>query len=328
MMIVWASISIATLALFAASMTYVYKIRGKTRYASVDEYLRHAWPIFSPANCFLYLFTQQRGKGPILHTSDFPELTSLQENWQTIRDEAIELRRNHYFESINEPGQPGHYDIGFRTFFKYGWRKYYLTWYGHTHQSALASCPKTVELLRKIPSVKGAMLSTLPPGGKLTRHVDPLACSLRYHLGLATPNSDDCYITVDGNSYSWSDGEAFMFDETYLHSVDNHSDDDRLILMCDIQRPTFFLGGLLNWFLIKFLATTVVPNTEEDKAGIGNKIFAMSVPILSWSKELKKKNRPLYKILKSALNIVLIVILLGILFALVVLSGWVGSFFT
>jgi aspartyl/asparaginyl beta-hydroxylase (cupin superfamily) len=32
-----------------------------------------------------------------------------------------------------------------------------------------------------------------------------------------TPNDDRCFIEVDGIRYSWRDGEAVIFDETYIH---------------------------------------------------------------------------------------------------------------
>lgn len=321
-------VSLAAVAVFVGSMAYVYEFRGEVRYASLREYLKHTWPIFAPINCLLYMFTQQRGRDPILELEKFAELAPLQENWETIRDEAIELWRRQCFESINEPGQAAHYDIGFRTFFKYGWRNYYLKWYGYTHQSAIDSCPKTVEILSKVPSVRGAMLSILPAGGQLTRHVDPLACSIRYHLGLLTPNSDDCYINVDGNPYVWRDGEAFLFDATYAHFAINDSDEDRIILMCDVERPTFFLGKLFNWFLLKLMPVTIVPNTDEDRAGIANKLFQMAVPVTDWSKELKRRNRTLYRILKYAVNIILLATLFGILIAMVSAIGWLGTYFT
>jgi len=78
-------------------------------------------------------------------------------------------------------------------------------------------CPRTTELLKAIPNVKAAMFASLPPGARLVRHRDPYAGSLRYHLGLITPNSDQCYIVVDGERYFWRDGESMMFDETYIH---------------------------------------------------------------------------------------------------------------
>ena len=76
------------------------------------------------------------------------------------------------------------------------------------------------------------MFALLPPGGKLDAHRDPFAGSLRYHLGLVTPNSDKCRILVDGVPRVWRDGEAFMFDETFIHSAENTTDVSRMILFC------------------------------------------------------------------------------------------------
>jgi aspartyl/asparaginyl beta-hydroxylase (cupin superfamily) len=42
---------------------------------------------------------------------------------------------------------------------------------------------------------------------------------------------------VDGESYHWRDGEGVIFDETLVHSAENLSDQTRLILLCDIERP-------------------------------------------------------------------------------------------
>ena len=77
-----------------------------------------------------------------------------------------------------------------------------------------ALCPVTTELLKGIPNIKAAMFASLPPGSRLPRHRDPYAGSLRFHMGLITPNSPDCYINVDGETYYWRDGEAVVFDET------------------------------------------------------------------------------------------------------------------
>lgn len=203
-------------ALVAASVAYVYRFRGEARYESFAEYFRKGWPIFSPLNCALYLTTRPRGSKAILDTAAFPELELLRQNWQSIRDEGLALLHQNYFDATKRPGTAGYYDVGFRTFFKYGWSRFYLNWYGYTHHSASRLCPKTVELLKRVPAVHGAMFAYLPKRSALTRHADPVAVSLRYHLGLATPNSDDCFINVDGRSLSWRDGEALMFDETYL----------------------------------------------------------------------------------------------------------------
>ena len=164
-------------------MAYVYAYRGQSRYEGLTEYVRKGWPIATPINCLLYLFTQKRVARPIIPVTEFPELRKVQENWETIRDEVLSIKEQGYFDLVTDDKNDSYYDIGFRTFYKYGWSKFYINWYGETHNSAKRLCPKTVEILKDIKCVNGAMFSILPVGSKLTRHLDPVACSFRYHLG-------------------------------------------------------------------------------------------------------------------------------------------------
>lgn len=307
------TVLIGLLALIAGSLLYVYRYRGNTRYAGLREYFRKGWPIFAPLNCLLYLTTQSRGSCAILDADRFPELALLQLNWQTMRDEALALHEQHYFDRIRRPGTPGYYDVGFRTFFKYGWSHFYLRWYGYTHHSARSLCPKTVAILARVPTLNGAMFASLPPGAKLTRHADPMACSLRYHLGLATPNSDNCYISIDGIKHSWRDGKVLMFDETYLHEASNDTDQPRLILMCDIKRPTNVLGTLVNMLYMALPRLSVVPNTDVDHRGFAHRVFSSISPLLLRSKALKQTNFRLYLTLKYCVNTLLLLFVLSLL---------------
>lgn len=304
------------------SLTYAYRYRGKSRWEDLTEYLRKGWPIFTPFNCLLYLFTQPRAKKAIMNVNDFKELDVIKDNWQTIRDEAVALYKHQYFEKTKETGSQASYDIGFRTFFKYGWSKFYITWYGYTHASAQKLCPKTVEILKTVPSVNGAMFSLLPVGSQLTRHLDPVACSLRYHLGLVTPNDDRCYINVDGQNYSWRDGEPFIFDETFLHFAKNDSEHYRLIMMCDVERPLFLIGSVINFFYKGLMRWTVVPNMDGDARGLANTVFASLSPVLQKTKTLKQTNRPLYLAVKYSVNFTLFLIVVGLLFSVLKLAQW------
>lgn len=298
--------ALALLAFIAGSMFYVYRFRGEIRYDSFGQYLRKGWPMFSPLNCLLYLFTQCRARQPIMDLNRFGELDVIRDNWPTIREEALGLYREGLFEHTRSPESNAYYDIGFRTFYKYGWSKFYLTWYGTTHHSAQARCPETVRLLNSVPSINGAMLSVLPVGSKLTPHADPVACSLRYHLGLATPNDNACYINIDGTDYSWRDGDALLFDETSQHYAHNDANEDRLILMCDVERPTWGIGPVVNSLYKQLMRLTVVPNVEGDQRGLANSIFARVSPILARTKALKQTNRRRYKTLKYAVNTTLV----------------------
>lgn len=303
---------LAVLAFVLGSMVYAFRFRGHERFESLSEYLRKGWPIFTPLNCLLYMFTQPRALHPIMKLSDFKELEGIQQNWQLIRDEVQALYDKGYFTQTNKPGSGAYFDIGFRTFYKYGWSKFYLKWYGYTHKSAQDLCPNTVKLLSQFKTVNGAMFSLLPPGSQLTRHLDPVACSLRYHLGLITPNDDKCFINIDGQGYSWRDGDALLFDETYIHYAKNDTDKLRLILMCDVDRPMHTLGSFIN-FLYKNLASlTVVPNLEGDKRGLANVIFSSLSPLLQKSKQLKQTNRNAYLALKYTVNLTLLLLVLAI----------------
>jgi hypothetical protein len=46
----------------------------------------------------------------------------------------------------------------------------------------------------------------------------------------------ECRIIVDGQPYTWQDGEDLLFDETYVHCAENTTNDTRIILFCDVER--------------------------------------------------------------------------------------------
>ncbi len=308
---------VAILAFSLGSMAYVYKFRGNARFHNLTEYLRKGWPIFAPLNCVLYLFTRKYGRSSVLDICQYPELSVLEENWGVIRDEGLALLEQGYFDLLGQPGSVAYYDVGFRTFFKYGWRKFYLKWYGYDHESARKLCPKTQDILKSIPCINGALFSLLPPDSQLTRHLDPFACSLRYHLGLATPNSELCFISVDGRICFWRDGEPLLFDSTCIHFARNNSEQSRLILMCDIERPMNVFGRTFNSIYKLFMRQSIVPNTDEDKGGLANRLFRKLEPLLLHGKALKVSRPRVYRVIKFAINLVLILALLSIVWGAV-----------
>ncbi|MDF3127066.1 aspartyl/asparaginyl beta-hydroxylase domain-containing protein [Rheinheimera sp. 1928-s] len=307
---------IAALVLYSIlSVAYVYRWRGQARYQSLSQYLRKSWPVFAPLNCLLYMTTRAEARRPVLDATYLQNISVLRDNWHIIRDEALALQASGIFEQIKTPGSAGYYDVGFRTFYKRGWSKFYLMWYGTTHNSAQRLCPKTLALLKQVPGVQGAMFSILPPGSELSLHADPMASSLRYHLGLDTPNSEHCYISVDGECCSWQNGQDFVFDETYPHHAKNNTQASRLILMCDVERPMNLLGRFFNLLYRFIIKGTVVPNTTEDKTGMFSALFASMAPLRQSTLKLRTERRRLYKALKITLNTSLLAMLFAILFA-------------
>lgn len=312
----FSAFAFAVVAIYSvAAMVYVYRWRGRVRYASFSQYLRKSWPVFAPLNCLMYMSTRSSARKPVLDAGYLPNIDLIRENWTTIRDEALALQSTGAFEAAKTPGSVGCYDVGFRTFFKRGWSRFYLKWYGTTHNSARALCPKTLALLNQVPGVRGAMFSILPPGAELTLHSDPMACSFRYHLGLATPNSERCNINVDGVPCAWYDGQDFVFDETYPHHAHNGTDAPRLILLCDVDRPMSLVGRVIRSAYFVIAKETVVPNTAEDKRGIFSALFCRLAPLRQKSLKLREERHRAYKALKLLLNTTLLTAVMAILFA-------------
>jgi beta-hydroxylase len=308
-------LTIAVLMAYAAGcLLYVYRWRGQTRYATLKQFLRKSWPIFAPLNCVLYMTTRDFARKPVLDSSYLKNISVLKEHWRTIRDEGLALQSIDAFEAARAPGSVGYYDIGFRTFYKRGWSKFYLKWYGTNHRSAIRLCPHTMSLLERVPEVRGAMFAVLPAGSELTIHADPLACSLRYHLGLSTPNSAACHIIVDGIRCIWQDGQDFVFDETYPHLAHNDTETSRLILLCEVQRPMNLLGRTFNWFYSIIARGTLVPNTPEDRRGVVSALFAALAPLQEKAQRLRASRRSLYTLCKVSLNMTLLAILILMLF--------------
>jgi beta-hydroxylase len=246
--------------------------------------------LLAPINALMYLFSRTPRQA-FIDPARFPELEPLRVHWEEIREEALRLNDAGAIRAAT-----GYNDIGFNSFFRTGWTRFYLTWYGREMPSAQQVCPRTMALLRGIPSIKAAMFASLPPGARLVRHRDPYAGSLRYHLGLATPNDPGCYIVVDGQRYHWKDGEAVMFDETFIHHAENTTQGQRVILFCDIERPLWGapVRAFNRFFAGTFMKAAASQNTEVEEVGGINRFFHYAYLVRLKAKALKQSQRRFY----------------------------------
>ncbi len=289
---------------FVAAALFVH-LRGRVRLPFFRQLINHS-TLLAPYNVLAYLFSAVP-RTPILQVADFPALTALRENWPVIRDEALQL-----FDQGHIRAAAKNNDASFNSFFKEGWKRFYLKWYDEPLPSAQLLCPNSVALVRSIPSVKAALFALLPPDGRLNPHRDPFAGSLRYHLGLVTPNSDLCRIFIDGNSYAWRDGEDIVFDETYIHSAENRTDVTRIILFCDIERPLHTpVMRAINRAVGGFLGrATAAQNLPSDRVGAINRAYTGIHHLKQTAKRAKQANRTLYKLVQA-------VLILGVLYLLI-----------
>jgi beta-hydroxylase len=281
--------------IYFISLFFVH-FRGRARLPFSKQLFDHS-TFIAPVNIFMYLFTKVPTT-PYLSTDTFQELKLLEDNWETIRDEAIALIALEKIQAAKKND-----DAGFNSFFKTGWKRFYLKWYDAKHPSAEKYCPKTVALLSQIKCVKAGMFAELPPGGKLNPHRDPFAGSLRYHLGLVTPNDNRCFIDVNLQRHSWRDGQGVIFDETFVHSAENNSDVNRIVLFCDIERPMRYRWAQLinRWLGRHVMSAAASPNETGDETGGINKLFRFVWAIGQYRRRYKAFSKPLYICTKLAL---------------------------
>lgn len=293
-------------ALWLASITYVY-YRGRVRTSFFRTIVDHS-AVLAPVNALMYLCSAVPAR-PFLPSGTIAGLQALDDNWEVIREEALALAEAQRIRAADKNN-----DAGFNSFFKTGWKRFYLKWYEAEHPSAAEYCPRTVDILRGIPQVKAAMFAVLPPGGQLNPHRDPFAGSLRYHLGLSTPNEDRCFIEVDGERYSWRDGQSVVFDETYIHWAANESDTTRTILFCDIERPLRYrwAQAFNRWFSRVFMTAASSPNQDGDQTGLVNRLFYISWLMGQYRRRLKAWNRTVYQILRILLIVAIVALFIAL----------------
>jgi beta-hydroxylase len=291
---------VAMFSAFVASALYVH-YRGRVRLSFRRQLTDHS-TFLAPYNVLVYLFSRV-STAPILDVADFPAVAPLREHWQEIRAEAMRL-----FEAGHIRASEKRDDLGFNSFFRKGWKRFYLKWYGEPLPSAKTLCPRTVELVESIPSVHGAMFALIGPQSKVGEHRDPFAGSLRYHLGLITPNRDECRIFIDDQPYSWRDGQDLVFDETYVHRFENLTDETRIILFCDVERPLRTpVMRAVNRFAIRYIVgMTASINVDGEELGLANRVFAHIYEWRTPFRRFKKRNRNAYYAIKYALILLVV----------------------
>lgn len=291
-------VALSIIAIFIISVCYAHS-RGVIKQKFSRQLFDHS-TFMAPINMFMTGLSTLPAKSPYFSVEDFAELKEVTEKWEVIRGEAVALQDHIKASSLNN-------DAGFNTFFKRGWKRFYLKWYTEAHPSARELCPITTELVSRIPSIKAAMFAELPARSHLGEHRDPYAGSIRYHLGLSTPNDDRCYIEVDGQKYSWRDGQAVIFDETYVHHARNDTNKTRIILFCDIERPMKWPWAqtVNRWIGSTLMAAAASPNDQQDRTGAINRIFKYVNTVRDAGQNLKKRNRRLYYWVKHSLIVMI-----------------------
>jgi aspartyl/asparaginyl beta-hydroxylase (cupin superfamily) len=121
------------------------------------------------------------------------------------------------------------------------WTAIHLLQNGDLVEANALHCPRTMELMSRIPqpSIRGAspnaMFSLLAPNTAIPAHVGVSNVRLVCHLPLVVP--EGCWFRVGAETRYWKRGEAFVFDDTIEHEALNPTDQLRVVFIFDVWHP-------------------------------------------------------------------------------------------
>jgi beta-hydroxylase len=171
---------------------------------------------------------------PFLDPALLPWTAELEGHWHVVRGELDAVLAHHdalpNFQDISTDQATITDDDRWKTFFLFG--------FGSRSDANCARCPRTAELLERVPGMATAFFSILSPGKHIGVHRGPYRGLLRYHLGLRIPEpATAAGINVGGEVAHWREGGSLLFDDGYEHFAWNDTAGVRVVLFMDVERP-------------------------------------------------------------------------------------------
>jgi aspartyl/asparaginyl beta-hydroxylase (cupin superfamily) len=219
----------------------------------------------SVANAFFGAFIGQATRPTFFDiTETYPSLDLVTRAHRVIQREFDQLAA-----AWNELPQyhevdPGERDISATT--PERWNVFMLEVMGHRPAQNRACCPETCRVLDRVPNMIQAFFSILDPGKSVPEHEGPYLGYLRYHLGIRVPLHNPPTLIVNSQPYTWKEGEAVLFDDSWPHSVVNTSMEPRTVLIVDVRRPLPMVADLCNRFLTDVIARHTYGRSVARKA--------------------------------------------------------------
>ncbi len=190
---------------------------------------------------------------PVISNTHFDFLEAFEHHWSVIEQEAQEVLK--YRDAI-----PGFQEISpdqYRLAKGQNWKTFILFGFGKRLMKNTQLTPQTATLLEQVPNLQSAMFSILAPGYHIPAHKGVTKGVLRCHVGLIVPReSEKCRIRIHEEIVSWAPGKVFVFDDTFEHEVWNETDEERVILLFDFDRPMKLPARILNTIMLQVLKLT------------------------------------------------------------------------
>ena len=245
----WFSYLFFLLIILYIHFTQTKNIYYKTLFTFLFLFLLYLpiFPILNIINILLYILLDNP---PFIKNIDkeFSAHKLFENNYQKIKTEYYNYHENIDCFRTNNPLLRGIDTIHINN--KYCWRVLYLKKTGKLLPEQLEKFPETMNLLKN-EQIHNAFFSILDPHVEIKPHFGYYKGYLRYHLGINIPeeNGKKPYIICGGEKYEWKEGEGVLFDDMYLHYVNNNTSKPRVVLYLDIKRENISdFGKIITYF--------------------------------------------------------------------------------
>jgi ornithine lipid ester-linked acyl 2-hydroxylase len=197
---------------------------------------------------FSYLGTQSLvGDPPVFDAAQFPWAMELEKNYDAIKQELQAILEMREYIPLFHELSPDQQKISTGQ----NWRTFFLMGFGEEAELSWKQCPETMKVLSQIPNVRTAFFSILGPNYHIPAHRGVTKGLIRCHLALVVPDHRaQCVMRVGDQLCQWEQGRCLVFDDTNNHEVWNHSDQERIVLLVDVDRPMRLIGRIISRLLI------------------------------------------------------------------------------
>lgn len=170
---------------------------------------------------------------PVLDADLFAWTHVLRAMWIGISQEALRVTRS--IETVPALGaiSPDHGGIARDD----RWRSFFLVGYGERIERNLEQCPVTATALAAVPGLNSGFFSILAPGTHIPCHRGVTKGLLTCHLGLIVPEHPGLRMRIADKVVGWREGQALLFDDTWPHEVWNDTNEPRIVLLVQFERP-------------------------------------------------------------------------------------------
>lgn len=190
---------------------------------------------------------------PFIPNSSLPWIPELEAKWESIRkDVDFVMQHPEQIPAFHQMSKD-------QTRISKGdnWKVFAFYVFGKQVEENCQLCPATTKALAEIDNLQNAFFSILAPRYHIPAHKGPTRAIVRVHLGLIIPTErEKCWIRVHDQYASWEEGKCMVFDDSYEHEVHNETDELRVVLFLDFDRPMDRFGSLVNGLIVRLLKSS------------------------------------------------------------------------